>query len=169
MNKAVMLAKILPMIILLIGCTKSDPFPGVQLPIYAGAMNLNKAFDSPAEGAKSVAYDVTMDFPANELIDFYNKEMSKIGFSPLPEEGIGTFKWEDFNTKSGRWEESSRVPARYTATWVNKEKTQRVWLYIVYKPKGNSKDWENMPMVSCSMAKYFDMDIVKKQFERENK
>lgn len=162
-------AKIILLIILLIGCGKSDPFPAVKLPIYPSAINLNQAIDSPAKGAKAVVYDVSMDFPAKELTDFYNREMRKIGFIPLPEEGIGTFKWEDFNSKSGNWEETTKVPARYTATWVNKEKTQRVGLYIVYKPKRNSKNWENIPMVSCNIAKYFDMGIVKKQFEKENK
>jgi len=162
-------AKVLPLIILLIGCTKSDPFPAIPLPIYPSAINLNKAIDSPVKGAKAVVYDVAMDFPAKELTDFYSREMSKIGFIPLPEEGIATFRWEDFNTKSGIWEETTKVPARYTATWVNKEKTQRVWLYIAYKPRRNGEKWENIAMVSCNMAKYFDMDIVKKQFEKENK
>ena len=166
MNKAFILAKILPLIILLIGCTKSDPFPAVQLPIYPSAINPNKAIDSPVKGAKSVVYDVAMDFPAKELTDFYDKELSKIGFFPLPEEGIGTFKCEDFYSKSGNWEETTKVPARYTATWVNKEKTQRIWLLIAYGPRRNIKNWENTPMVSCNMAKYFDMDMAKKQLDK---
>jgi hypothetical protein len=169
MKKTSILAKTILLVILLIGCAKSDPFPAVKLPIYPSAINPNKAIDSPVKGAKAVVYDVAMDFPAKKLTDFYNREMSKIGFIPLPEEGIGTFKWEDFNSKSGNWEETTKVPARYTATWVNKEKTQRVWLYIAYKLRRNGEKWENIAMVSCNMAKYFDMDIVKKQFEEENK
>jgi hypothetical protein len=168
-KKTFILAKIILMVILLIGCAKSDPFPAVELPIYPGAINPNRAIDSPVKGAKAVVYDVAMNFPAKELTDFYNREMSKIGFIPLPEEGIGSFKWEDFNSKSGNWEETTKVPARYTATWVNKEKTQRVWLYIAYKPKRDGKNRENIPMVSCNMAKYWDMDTVKKQLENQNK
>jgi hypothetical protein len=99
MNKTFIIVKILLLIILLIGCTKSDPFPALQLPIYPSAINANKAIDSPVKGAKSVAYDAALDFPAKELTDFYDREMSKIGFIPLPEEGIGTFKWKTLITK----------------------------------------------------------------------
>ena len=161
--------KITFLVILLIGCAKSEPFPAVKLPIYPGAINVNQLIDFPVRGGKAVGYDVSIGFPAKELTDFYDKEMSRMCFIGLPEEGIGTFKWEDFNNRSGKWEETTKVPARYTATWVNKEKTQRVWLYIAYDPRRNNTNWENIPMVSCCMAKYFDMDIVKKQFQKENR
>ncbi len=155
--------------IMLIGCAKSDPFPALQLPIYPSAINPNKAIDSPVKGAKSVVYDVAVGFPAKELTDFYNQEMEKIGFFPFPEKGIGTFKWEDFNAASGDREETSKVPARYTATWVNSEKTQKVWLCIYYKPRKNCEKWENIAMVSCNMAKYFDIAMAKRQLENINK
>ncbi|OGP68246.1 MAG: hypothetical protein A2W27_02965 [Deltaproteobacteria bacterium RBG_16_44_11] len=166
MKKTFIHAKTIILILLLIGCGKSDPFPSVKLPIYPSAINVHQAIDSPAKGAKSVVYDVSMNFPAKELTDFYNKEMGAMGFIPLPEKGIGTFKWEYFNRRSGNWEETTKVPERYTATWVNKEKTQRVWLYIAYEPRRNIKNWENTPMVSCNMAKYFDMEMDKKQLDK---
>lgn len=106
-----------------------------------------------------------MDFPAKELTDFYNREIQRLGFTPLPEEGIGTFKWESLNTSSGNWEETTKIPARYTATWVNKAKTQRIWLYIAFGPKRNITNWEITPFVSCNMAEYFDMDMVKEHYE----
>ena len=91
MKISFMHAKIMLLIILLIGCAKSDRFPAVNLPIYPSAINARKSIDSPVKGAKAVVYNVSMDFPAKELTDVYDREMSKVGFIPLPEEGIGTF------------------------------------------------------------------------------
>ena len=92
-------ANILFIILLLFGCSKSDPFPSVKLPVFPRAINPNIAFDSPAKGSKAVVYDVEIEFPAKELTEFYDKELRIRGFSPLPEEGIGTFKWEDLTVK----------------------------------------------------------------------
>lgn len=62
------------------GCSKQDPFPSVKLPIYPSATDVHHKIDSPAKGAKSVVYFVQIDFPANELTEFYNKEMERMGF-----------------------------------------------------------------------------------------
>ena len=74
-----------------------------------------------------------------------------------------------FNNKSGNWEVTTKIPARYTATWVNSDKTQRVWLYVAYKPRKNIEKWQSIPLVSCNMAKYWDMAMVKKEIEYKNK
>ena len=132
-------------------------------------MNTSLGFDSPAKGAKAVAYDLNIDFPAKSLTDFYDKKMKLLGFYPLPEQGIGTFKWEDFNSISGDWEETDKIPARYTATWVNSEKSQRIWLYIAYKPRKGEEDWAKTAFVSCNMSKFWDMEMVKNECYKKNR
>ncbi len=146
--------------LLFFGCSKSDPFPKISLPIHPSAINPESFFDRPAKGAKCVVYDLRMPFPADEITIFYDSEMDKMGFKPSFEKEAGTFKWENYNYKSGEWEVTTTVPARYTATWVNPEKTLRIWLYIAYKYDGADNSWKNTPMVSCNMANYFDFSLI---------
>ena len=121
----------------------------------------------PAKDTKAVAYNLSMDFPARDVTDFYNKEMERIGLTPFPEEGFTTFKWESFNSKSGNWEQTTKIPARYTASWVDKKKTQRIFLYVAYGPRKNIKDWEHTPLVSCNITKYFDKRMAEEELEKE--
>lgn len=145
-------------LILFVGeiCSETDPFHQINLPIYPDAINAETLIDKPVKGAKALVYNVSMQFPAEELTTFYNTEMLKMGFHPSPEEEIGSFSWESFNYKTGEWEKASKAPARYTATWVNLDKSIRIWLYVAYKYDGMNDSWKITPLVSCNIAKYFD-------------
>jgi hypothetical protein len=147
---------ILFLIIIFIGCSKKDPFPEIQLPKYPNAINPELLVNRPAKCAKALVYKLNIPFPATEVTTFYNDEIEKLGFSQAPVESIATFKWENFNEKTGEWEETNSVPARYTATWINPDKSIRIWLYMAYKYKYGNQDWEKTLEVSCNIADYFD-------------
>jgi len=138
--------------------SETELFPQITLPIYPDAIKAETLIDKPVKGAKALVYHVSMPFPAEALTTFYNTEMLKMGFHPSPEEGIGSFSWANFNYKTGEWEKALRAPARYTATWVNLDKSIRIWLYVAYKYDGMNNSWKTNPMVSCNIAKYFDKD-----------
>jgi len=136
---------------------EKDPFPNVTLPIHPKAIDPESQINSPAEGAKSVAYKINMPFPAAEITAFYDREFTKIGYRRYTEDGGGTFQWENFNPKSGQWEKTASVPARYTAVWVDPKHSVRIWLYIAYKYDGKDKSWKDHPIVSVNMAKFFKL------------
>lgn len=145
---------------LLAACTRTkatDPFPNITLPAHPKAINPETQYDSPAKGAKAVVYKVNMPFPAEEITAFYDIEFKKIGYERFTEDGGATFEWENFNPKTGQWEKTATIPARYTAVWVDPKRSIRIWVYIAYKYDGMNEDWKVKPIVSINMAKFFDL------------
>ena len=147
-------------LILLAGyaCSKAeDPFPNVTLPVHPKAIDPKVYLNKPIHGAKSAAYRVKIPFPADDLTSFYDREMGKMGYVRFTEDGEGSFQWEDFNYKTGEWEKTTKIPARYTASWVDRGKSTRVWLYIGYKYDGMNDDWKVKPVVSVNVGNFFDL------------
>ncbi len=138
--------------------TGGDPFPGITLPGHPEAINPKIYTNLPVEGAKSVVYKVSMAFPAERLTSFYDNEMKKMGYEPFTEDELASFQWEDFNAETGEWELTRKIPARYTASWVDSQRKTRIWLYVAYKYDGMNKDWKVNPLASYNMAKYFSLD-----------
>ena len=143
------------------GCTR-DPFPNVALPVHQKAINPDIKFNAPFKGAKSTVYKIKMPFPAQELTAFYDTELQKMGYERVPEDSVFTFKWMSFNYKSGEWEKTTTVEgARYTAAWVDRQKTNKIWLYIAYRYDGANAEWNITPLVSINIAKAADFKEVK--------
>ena len=95
-----------------------------------------------------------MPFPAQELTAFYDTELQKMGYERFPEDRYATFQWMNFNYKSGEWEKTTTAPARYTATWVDHQKTTKIRLYIVYRYDGANAEWNVTPLVSVNMSRF---------------
>jgi hypothetical protein len=142
-------------IIIATGCSKSEPFSNIQLPKYPNAIDPKLLIDEPVSGAKALVYKIKTPFPASEVTGFYDREISKLGFYRAPVKSIGTFKWENLNQKTGEWEETKTVPARYRATWVNSQKSIRIWLYMAYKYNNDDENWKETLFVSCNIGQYF--------------
>jgi len=136
----------------------SDPFPNVTLPVHAKAINPTTKYNSPFSGAKASVYKIKMSFPAQDLTDFYDSQLKKMGYERFPQGGDdGTFEWMNFNNRSGQWEKTTALPARYTAAWVNQQRTLKIWLYIAYKYDGANPEWTTTPFVSVNMGKLSDL------------
>ena len=138
------------------GCTKSEPISDVKLPEHPDAINPNLIIDSPVKGAKALVYQIKVSFPATEITEYFDIEIKKLGFIKSPTESIGMFKWKSFNQKTGEWEETNKVPARYRATWVDPDKNMRIWLNLKYKKDSTNLNWEETLYVSCNIAENFD-------------
>ena len=140
----------------------SDPFPDIKLPVHAKAINPTTKYNSPFSGAKATVYTIKMSFPAKDLTDFYDLQLKEMGYERFPQEGDGgTFEWMNFNNRSGQWEKTTNVPARYTAAWVNQQKTLKIWLYIAFKYDGANPEWTTTPFVSVNMGKLSDLKAAK--------
>jgi hypothetical protein len=150
---------ILTFIILFIGgltSCETDPFPGILLPVHPDAVSTKRMSDRPEKGAKAVAYHVSVKFPATKIIDFYNRELESMGYLPLNAtiESRPLGMWSSFNSRTGKFEETTKPPGLYIAHWVDNAKKTWIWLAISYEYDGADPSWETNALVSCNMAKY---------------
>jgi len=135
---------------------ETDPFPEILLPVHPDAVSIKKMIDQPAKGAKAVAYHVSVKFPATKIVNFYNRELESMGYSPLNTtiESRPLGMWSSFNSRPGMFEETAKPPGLYIAHWVDNAKKTWVWLAISYKYDGSDSSWETNALVSCNIAKY---------------
>ena len=142
-------------------------FPNFSLPIYPDAANQKTHLDKPAKGVKAATYRVSTVFPARDLTEFYNKEMTKSGFRKYhdPLDALTQFRWNSFNSRTGDWEPTQQPPARYTAKWSNEKEDQFVWLVIDFKPS-QKKPQNGNASVSIQVARFSEylkeLDKIKK-------
>jgi hypothetical protein len=142
-----------------VACTNNgglDPFPNITLPIHPNAINAEIKYNAPFKGAKATVYRVKMPFPAKDLTAFYDSQLAKMGYESFTESDIFNFEWMNFNYKSGEWKKTTNTDqgARYTAAWVDHQKTVIIWLYIAYEYDGNDAKWTVTPLVSVNMSKF---------------
>lgn len=135
---------------------KADPFPKIVLPVHPDAISTKRMNDKPIKGAKAVAYLVSIKYPASTIIEFYNRELSSMGYVPLnaANESRPLRKWSSFNSRTGKFEETEKPPGAYVAHWVDNSKETWIWLMVSYKYDGADPSWDNTAIVSCNMAKY---------------
>jgi len=129
----------------------------ITIPIYEKAYSITDTTSKTA-GGTSVFYKVGLPFPGVEVISFYNKVFQEQGYLPFSEDEYGNRRWENLNPSTGNWEKTDHVPARYIATWVDRNRTTRIVLFIRYKYDYNDKAWEKTLLVNCSKEKYFTMN-----------
>ncbi|MFA5073210.1 MAG: hypothetical protein WC539_04870 [Nitrospirota bacterium] len=128
-----------------------------NLPIYSTGFNVSSNMKESA-WEEELFYKVKISFPAAEVTSFYDKEFLARGFIPYSEDGYGTRIWENFNSNTGSWDATSKPPARYIATWTDKEKTVRIVLFIRYEYDNQDKEWNKTLLVNCSRDKFFKFD-----------
>jgi hypothetical protein len=139
---------------------KKNPLPNIEIPIYMNAYEINKYVNNQI-GRKEIFYKINIKFPAREVILFYENKFRKMGFFPYSEDGYGNRRWENFNLKTGNWESTTQIPARYIATWVDTKRKIRIVLFLRYEYDATNRDWKNKLLVNCSVQEFFefkDMD-----------
>jgi hypothetical protein len=129
----------------------------INIPIYPQGYSVAKGIDH-AKTRKYVAYKINVNFPALEVIEFYNTKFKELGLKFYSDDGYGTRQWDNFNHSTGRWEKTDIIPARFIATWTDAKKEKRVVLYLAYEYRYNdNKDsWQNVLLVSCDIYPFFD-------------
>jgi len=100
------------------------------LPIFPDAFDI-KHYRSSHVGIKGVSYNVNIQYPADNLIKYYEKELLLIGYKPFVEEYYlkGNSKWNLIQSeKSGK----PVLYYGYSSSWVNKERNLRALLLMKY-------------------------------------
>jgi len=137
------------------GNGETEPFPDIKIPIHPNAFDVVKYSNEP-KGTKSIYYKINIEFPAQDVILFYEEQLKRMEFIEYSEDSYGTRRWENFNAKTGNWEIVSTIPARYIATWIDKEKKIRIVLFMRYKFDALSENWGNRLLVNFSVSNFFD-------------
>ncbi len=139
----------------LISC-EADPFPEILLPVHPDAISTKRMNNRPAKGAKAVAYHVSVNFPATKVMEFYNRELTAMGYVPFNDRSSSrpSDLWSSYNYKTGEFEKTTKPPGLYKSNWVDSAKKTWIWLSISYKYDGADPSWDTTATVSCNMAKY---------------
>lgn len=121
----------------------------IEIPIVSGAYNIQKITDRP-KGTKSVNYYLQVEYPAIEVIEFYEKKFKGRGWlAPFDEVKR---QWESFidGTISG----NPRV-RQFLASWVNPERKEEAFLALRYIRVG--KNWDRELHVLCQIQPMLDV------------
>lgn len=153
------------LVLLTVGHAAAVDFPNFSLPVYPGATNLKVHQDKPAKGAKAATYRVPTFFPARDLTNFLNKEMTKRGFQKFsdPIDSLRQFSWNINNPSTGKWEIAQNPPARYVAKWSNEKEDQLLWVVIDFKPNQKETKTAYVSVQVARLSAYLkELDMIKK-------
>ena len=140
--------------------SKSEFFD-IDLPVYPNGYSIRQGSESSLK-CKYLHYKVNIEFPANEVIELYDRAFHDLGFTDYSEDGYGSRRWENFSYSSGEWEITDHVPARFIATWVDEKKEKRIVLVLGYQYEANNdQKWRRVLWVDCKVCQFFDSRRIK--------
>lgn len=131
-----------------------DPFQEIKLPLHAEGYEIKEGYDNVSK-CKYLIYNVKTKFPSKNIVDYLVGEFKKMNIKEYASDGQGAMQWEAFDKKTGNWEKTNAVPARYTATWTDLKKEKLFLLQLYYRYSEKESDWENTLHVDCKVCKYF--------------
>ncbi len=99
----------------------------VSVPVYPGAMSVQRNY------SLQVSYDLTIAYPATELVNFYDRELKRLGFEPFVDDSIGQRTWKSF--KDGTVPGEPLVH-QFMAGWQNSSRNTRYLLSLRYQTAG---------------------------------
>ena len=101
-----------------------------DFPIYPDKINLEK-FSLNSGYTQGITYYLKIEYPANEIVSFYEKQMAVLEFHPFIED---YYKYSDRNWES--FVDSTRKEnpyiAQFMADWVDAERSKRAKLILRY-------------------------------------
>jgi len=110
--------------------SNADPFPGLVLPIYQGAYEIENGF-SRLKGTKSIIYKVQTHFPAAEVLEFYDAALNGSGWKP------------SFETCQRHWaiQDDGGIKREFQArqlftSWEHPQYRLQISLLLEYQPPG---------------------------------
>jgi len=116
------------------GCGEDDgkvnEYDSLYIPIYNGAEGIEMVFRK-RHLIKGARYNLVMQFPAKDIIDFYNAEMRNIKFQPYPSNNERDIL-KNWNTYVDGTIEGAPDVTQFSKSWVNSEKTKRANLILQY-------------------------------------
>ena len=113
-----------------INTKKVDSTSLIEVPVYNGS-NIIKHYKSKDGRIDSVVYKIQGNFPATNIIDYYNAELNKLQFSLTGEldktKSIEKWQFYDDATIKG-----NPFVARKIIEWVSNTKTTKAILILTY-------------------------------------
>lgn len=112
-----------------------------QLPVYKDARNV-KYYSPNRDAIKAISYNVKISYPAKDIINFYNEEMTHLGYQPFVED---YYKYADRNWQhyiDGTAKGDPEV-SQYNSDWTDEKHTKRATLLLkiyTYKNKSPNVD-----------------------------
>jgi len=126
----------------------ADPFPGLVLPVFQGAYEIENGF-SRLKGTKSITYKVQTNFPAAEVLEFYDAALNASGWKPSFE--ICQRHWSIQDDGSIKKEFQARQ--LFTA-WEHPQYRLQISLLLEYQPPGAKSPQE--VIVRCRLQPQLD-------------
>lgn len=136
------------MVVALLGCNdnsvnkraegdQSSKLKNANLPIYPNAQNIEEQ-SLNKDQVQTVTYSLEINYPAKEVLNFYEKEMQRLGYEPFSEE---YYKYDDrtWSFYGDATIKGSPDVAQLKADWVDSKKTKRASLTLKYYWYNKSK------------------------------
>ena len=128
--------------------TQEDPYPNIKIPVINGAYNVKIYFNHP-KATKSLNYYVRAEYPANEVIRFYDSEFKQNGWIAC--NGKAKREWECFIDGTIA---SKPLVRQFLALWVHPILKKEAFLALRYVRIGDK--WSNELHVICQVQPLSD-------------
>jgi len=125
-----------------------DPYPTLILPLYQGAYDIENSADR-LKGTKALSYKVQTDYPAAEVIEFYDAALNGSGWNPSFE--ICQRHWA--NLDDGSIKKGLQDKQLYTS-WAHPKYKLQISLLLEYQDS-NSKN-RDIVIVHCRLQPQLD-------------
>lgn len=159
-------------VIITFGCNKNyensilefDPYPDIEIPVISTGYNIKKFVNKP-KGTKSVNYFIKVEYPATNILEFYDRRFKEMGWGPSSKDNFGKRNWECFidDTVNG----SPKVK-QLLALWVDKEMENEALLALRYRmfPGGS---WNDELWIVCQIQPVINFKEIDHFFEELKK
>ena len=106
----------------------ADPYPTIALPVYSGAYDIEYSFNR-LKGTKALRYNVQINYPAAEVLEFYDAALNARGWKPSFE--ICQRHWATLENDSRT--ENFRARQLFTS-WEHPQYRLQISLRMKYQP-----------------------------------
>jgi len=109
------------------GSPAQDPYPSIEIPVFRGGYNIQKNMDAAAQ-TKSVNYVAPVNYPAAELIEFYDSYFNGSGWISSFE--ICQRHWDEY---AGQAIHANPADRQFFTSWEHSGSDLKMVLRLIYK------------------------------------
>ena len=128
--------------------SEADPLPRIVLPVYQGGYDIENSF-SRLQGTKSLIYRVQTNYPAAEVVEFYDVALNGGGWKPSFE--ICQRHWASLDDGSIKKNPQAR---QLFTSWEHPQLGLQISLLLEYKP--TSTKGRDEVIVQCRLQPKLD-------------
>jgi len=108
--------------------SEADPFPTIALPVYHGGYDIENSFNR-LKGTKALVYKVQTNYPAAEVLEFYDAALNGRGWKPSFE--ICQRHWASLDDGSINTDSKAR---QLFTSWEHPQFKLQISLWLEYQP-----------------------------------